>query len=108
YFPRAQFQRLVLGVAQAWREDRAQVAGQAGQIAAALAERAADPGDAALRPSPAAEEDLADACDTAVARLSAEYDERRGGFGGAPKFPPSMVCEFLLRHAERSPEADTG
>jgi uncharacterized protein YyaL (SSP411 family) len=108
YFPRAQFQRLVLGVAQAWREDRAQVAGQAGQIAAALAERAADPGDAALRPSSAAEVDLADACDTAVARLGAEFDERRGGFGGAPKFPPSMVCEFLLRHAERSPEADTG
>ena len=22
----------------------------------------------------------------------------RGGFGGAPKFPPSMVLEFLLRH----------
>ena len=107
YFPRAQFQRLVLGVAQAWREDRAQVAGQAGQIAAALAERAADAGDVALRPS-AAEEDLAAACDTAVARLGAEFDERRGGFGGAPKFPPSMVCEFLLRHAERSPEADTG
>src|SRR5258708_28686867 len=40
YFPRAQFQRLVLGVAQAWQEDRSQVRGQASQIAAALAERA--------------------------------------------------------------------
>src|SRR6516165_7560330 len=37
YFPRAQFQRLVLGVAQAWQEDRSQVRGQAKQIAAALA-----------------------------------------------------------------------
>ncbi|MEO8775802.1 MAG: hypothetical protein ABI468_05740, partial [Candidatus Nanopelagicales bacterium] len=26
------------------------------------------------------------------------YDARHGGFGGAPKFPPSMVLEFLLRH----------
>jgi uncharacterized protein YyaL (SSP411 family) len=35
------------------------------------------------------------------AGLEASYDEARGGFGGAPKFPPSMVCEFLLRHHER-------
>ena len=41
YFPRTQFQRLILGVAKAWGEDRGQVAAQASQIAAALAERAA-------------------------------------------------------------------
>ena len=29
----------------------------------------------------------------------AQFDAARGGFGGAPKFPPSMVLEFLLRHA---------
>src|SRR5580698_3706403 len=39
YFPRPQFQRLVLGVAKAWRDDRAGVADQARQIAAALAEQ---------------------------------------------------------------------
>ena len=27
---------------------------------------------------------------------------RAGGFGGAPKFPPSMVLEFLLRHHART------
>ncbi len=37
--------------------------------------------------------------DGAVALLEQEYDAQRGGFGGAPKFPPSMVLEFLLRHA---------
>ena len=36
--------------------------------------------------------------DGAVALLEQEYDAERGGFGGAPKFPPSMVLEFLLRH----------
>ncbi len=41
YFPREYFQRLVLGIAQAWREDRGSVTGQAQRIAAALAERAA-------------------------------------------------------------------
>ena len=31
-------------------------------------------------------------------RWRASFDPQRGGFGGAPKFPPSMVLEFLLRH----------
>ena len=29
-----------------------------------------------------------------------------GGFGAAPKFPPSMVLEFLLRHYERAGSAE--
>jgi uncharacterized protein len=95
YFPRDVFQRLVLGVAQAWQEDRDAVTGQAGQITAALAERAGP-----LR-APAPGADLAALCDQAVAALAADYDGQRGGFGGAPKFPPSMVLEFLLRHSER-------
>ncbi len=36
----------------------------------------------------------------AVGLLQREYDEVRGGFGGAPKFPPSMVLEFLRRRGE--------
>ena len=35
--------------------------------------------------------------DNAVNTLSKDFDARRGGFGGAPKFPPSMVLEFLGR-----------
>jgi uncharacterized protein YyaL (SSP411 family) len=128
YFPRSQFQRLVLGVAKAWREDRAQVEGQAAKIAAALAERAGGPDSApsgadgevaglesSLRAAGTAglgggAEDaawLAEAGEAGVARLAREFDASRGGFGGAPKFPPSMVLEFLLRHAERTGE-DTG
>ncbi len=33
---------------------------------------------------------------TAVAELAARFDHAQGGFGGAPKFPPSTVLEFLL------------
>ena len=35
------------------------------------------------------------------------YDPVNGGFGGAPKFPPAMSLEFLLRvhHSTGSPEA---
>jgi uncharacterized protein len=113
YFPRAQFQRLVLGVSKAWREDREQVASQASQIAAALTERAGQPGAAGSgsEPEPEAEAELGvleAACEAAVSVLAREFDARRGGFGGAPKFPPSMVLEFLLRHFERAAGADAG
>ena len=40
-----------------------------------------------------------------VAQLSAEFDGAHGGFGGAPKFPPSMVLEFLLRRPDTRAEA---
>jgi uncharacterized protein len=109
YFPRAQFQRLVLGVARAWQEDRGQVRGQASQIAAALAERAAmvpgPPPDAASQQADPVDR-LEAACESAVAVLAGEFDASRGGFGGAPKFPPSMVLEFLLRHSERATGPD--
>ncbi len=101
YFPRAQFQRLVLGVAGAWREDRGGVTGQAQRIAAALAEQAGRSGAGLLAGPGEPGPDLAAACQVAVTALAAEYDQQRGGFGGAPKFPPSMVLEFLLRHSER-------
>ena len=32
-----------------------------------------------------------------VRSLEGSFDPLYGGFGGAPKFPPSMVLEFLLR-----------
>jgi len=95
YFPRDYFQRLLLGVAKTWREERGSVTGQASRIAAALAERAGPWQGGA----PAG--DLAAVCDQAVVTLEADYDRQRGGFGGAPKFPPSMVLEFLLRRSER-------
>ena len=34
--------------------------------------------------------------------LASQYDPHAGGFGGAPKFPPSTVLEFLLRHHART------
>ena len=96
YFPHDRFQRLVLAVAQTWREDRNSVTDQAGRIAAALAQQAGGPW-----PGGGGAGDLAGVCDQAVLALARDYEAERGGFGGAPKFPPSMVCEFLLRHSER-------
>jgi len=34
--------------------------------------------------------------------LAQQYDIRNGGFGGAPKFPPTMSLDFLLRYWKRT------
>ncbi|MGH8775244.1 MAG: thioredoxin domain-containing protein, partial [Jiangellaceae bacterium] len=40
--------------------------------------------------------------DEAAGALAADFDADHAGFGAAPKFPPSMVLEFLLRHHART------
>jgi len=104
YFPRDRFQQLILGVAQAWRDQRDGVTGQARHVATALAEnqaavtralREAGPGgDAGTR--------FRDVTAASVSALERDYDAAEGGFGRAPKFPPSMVLEFLLRYHRRT------
>src|SRR3954468_20509765 len=49
----------------------------------------------------------AELLDHAVGALADRHDRRAGGFGGAPKFPPSMVLEFLLRAHARRGDANT-
>ena len=46
---------------------------------------------------------------SAFSALAGNFDQANGGFGGAPKFPPSMTLMFLLRHHKRthSPQALT-
>jgi len=99
YFPRDYFRQLVLNVSRAWRDQREGVEGQAKQVAAALAQNAVATASALREGSGAEFSEIADA---AVAALEDAYDGERGGFGGAPKFPPSMVLEFLLRYHQRT------
>ncbi len=44
----------------------------------------------------------AHALDLAYRGLARQYDIRHGGFGGAPKFPPTMSLDFLLRYWKRT------
>jgi len=44
----------------------------------------------------------ADQLELAYHRLAQQYDTTYGGFGGAPKFPPTMALDFLLRHWART------
>lgn len=48
----------------------------------------------------------ADALDESARSLAGQYDGEAGGFAGSPKFPPSMILEFLLRYAHRTGSAD--
>ncbi|MFI7402914.1 thioredoxin domain-containing protein [Streptomyces sp. NPDC049541] len=100
YFPPAprhgspSFRQVLEGVSSAWSDRRDEVAEVAGKIVRDLAGREISYGDAQVP----GEEELAQA----LLGLTREYDPQRGGFGGAPKFPPSMVIEFLLRHHART------
>src|SRR2546422_6446753 len=40
--------------------------------------------------------------DHAYRAIAPRFDSREGGFGGAPKFPPSMSIDFLLRYYDRT------
>ncbi|MEU6861741.1 thioredoxin domain-containing protein [Streptomyces sp. NPDC046876] len=88
------FLQVLEGVRTAWAGRREEVAEVAQRIVRDLAGRQLDYGRAGS-PGP---EELAQA----LLGLTREYDAVRGGFGGAPKFPPSMVLEFLLRHHART------
>jgi uncharacterized protein YyaL (SSP411 family) len=88
------FRQLLASISEAWQDRRDDVESSARRIVAALAERTSLPtGDS---PPTAAQ------LDAAVRSLQGTYDVARGGFGGAPKFPPSMVLEMLLRHHART------
>ncbi|MGW0285877.1 thioredoxin domain-containing protein [Streptomyces sp. NPDC003236] len=88
------FRQVLEGVRQAWADRRDEVGEVARKIVRDLSQRELGHQGA----EPPGEQEQAQA----LLALTREYDPQRGGFGGAPKFPPSMVLEFLLRHHART------
>ncbi len=90
------FSHVLQALAQAWREQRAEIERSAGEIAGHLRQTTLLE---ALGRGGALDEDL---LDQALNNLLRTFDSRLGGFGSAPKFPPSMTLEFLLQiHVQR-------
>ena len=89
----ASFPQLLEAITDTWRDRRDEVSRVSGQVAAHLRQASAGLPDGAA-PSV---DDLAGA----VRAICADEDPS-GGFGRAPKFPPSATVEALLRHHERT------
>jgi uncharacterized protein len=99
YFPPAprpgmpSFRELLTAITEAWTKREDEVRAAAGRIAGQLGGRGWQ-----FEPSTVD----AGRLDAALVALASEFDKENAGFGGAPKFPPSMLLEFLLRHHERT------
>jgi len=87
------FTQLLRAVAEAWAERPDELQSGAKQIIAHLTEQSGPLKESVVDSTVLAQ---------AVEKLQSETDPANGGFGRAPKFPPSMVLEFLLRHHERT------
>ena len=102
YFPpddrygRPGFPALLAAVADAWKTRRDDLETSASKLTAHLTEGAAAASEKTTV-GPAVLE-------AAARSLASQFDPRRGGFGGAPKFPPAMRLEFLLRDWLRTGE----
>ena len=94
YFPPAprhqmpSFPQVLQAIVDTWTTRRTEVEESSQRIVEVLSKRQWDVGDAAV---PTLEQ-----LDAAVASLLDDFDDAHGGFGGEPKFPPSMVLEFLI------------
>jgi uncharacterized protein YyaL (SSP411 family) len=94
------FAQILTALSDSWNDRYDEVVRSGSRIAEALSSRVIEiPDEAPGR----AEMDLA------VSSLAQTFDQAFGGFGGAPKFPPSMILEFLLRqHALTDDERALG
>lgn len=95
YYPKDGFLQLLSAVGDTWRQRRGEVEEASDRIAGELRRMSSG--------LPGGGPNLAPGlCDHAVAAVLGDQDTVHGGFGGAPKFPPSAVLEALVRHHERT------
>jgi uncharacterized protein YyaL (SSP411 family) len=99
YYPKDSFLQLLSAVSDTWQSRRGEVEEASDHIVAELRKVSAG----LLSGGPDVVPEL---CDHAVATVLREQDTAHGGFGGAPKFPPSALLEALLRHYERTGSPD--
>lgn len=99
YFPpkdgygRPGFSKLLTQLSEAFRTEREQITQSSVRLTDLLREESA-----AVRKRLIGQDTL----ESAIEQLSRGFDERYGGFGPAPKFPPSMAVSLLLRYHDRT------
>ena len=87
------FREVLESVATTWQTKRGELEEAGADVVRRLSAAGPVAGSAPVTP---------ELLDQAAGSLRASYDKASGGFGGAPKFPPSMALEFLLRRASRT------
>jgi uncharacterized protein len=98
YYPKPNFLQLLAAVSDTWQNRRDEVEQASDQIIGELRSMASGLPGGGPEVSPTL-------LDHAVAAVLRDEDTARGGFGGAPKFPPSALLEALLRSYERTGDA---
>jgi hypothetical protein len=99
YFPPADrhglpsFRRLLAHLVELWQTKRDDVKSASHELRLAIASST----QVASAPQAVTLEGL----DEAASGIAASFDPQWGGFGGAPKFPPSMALDFLMQVARR-------
>ena len=88
------FPRVLIGVAEAYRDRRDDIR----ETGTSLVNELRRLSETSTSDQPIERELL----DAAYAGIIGNYDSVNGGFGGAPKFPPAMTLEFLLRTMART------
>lgn len=92
------FRQILTAVTEAWTMRRSEIESMGSRVREALSDAAS----ALPSGGVVVDERL---LDYAVAGALGDEDWTAGGFGGAPKFPPSALLEGLLRHYERTSDA---
>ena len=92
------FPRVLISVAEAYRDRQDDIT----ETGTSLLRELRRLGESSASALPVEKELL----DAAYAGMARTYDSINGGFGGAPKFPPAMALEFLLRTYKRTGNKD--
>jgi uncharacterized protein YyaL (SSP411 family) len=91
------FRRILEQLANVWKTRRTDAETAGAEVRKAI--------DSGLRVPEGARTIDRPALERAAARIIQNYDPVDGGFGGAPKFPPSMSLEFVMQVAARTGDA---
>jgi len=83
------FRQVLQSLADAWQKRRQEIEESAGEIAQHLSRSLALEGQSGVLDKAM--------FDRALSTIINTFDKNKGGFGRAPKFPPSMTLEFLLQ-----------
>ena len=104
YFPpddrpgQAGLATLLLRIAQAWKDDRANIIAHGNEVLDALRESTVEPARPGSQLDPELMED-------AYLQIAQNFDPQMGGFSPAPKFPHPAPLNFLFHYQALSPQS---